>query len=158
MLQQRVKLEYMVILSVHSVEHSALYGLDELAVIPVSLEPEQGKIWFTSVRKYKGLEAKAVLLTDIEVSRLEESVMRRLIYVGGSRATTYLKLAFYENVPKKFYGQLVKNLAEEKQERQKMWPINMGMEKATTNIETQNMDNKLVGNRKSLVGLLGMEP
>ncbi|MCH3914461.1 MAG: NERD domain-containing protein [Acidaminococcaceae bacterium] len=158
MLQQRVKLEDMVILSVHSVEHSALYGLDELAGIPVSLEPEQGKIWFTSVRKYKGLEAKAVLLTDIEVSRLEEPVMRRLIYVGGSRATTYLKLAFYENVPKKFYGQLVKNLAEEKQERQKMWPMNMRTEQENMSNETKDINSKIVGNRKSLVGLLGMEP
>lgn len=99
-----------------------------------------------------------MLLTDIEVSKLEEPVMRRLIYVGGSRATTYLKLAFYENVPKKIYGELVKKLVEEKQNREKMYSLNMEPEQENTSNITQNIDNKIVGNRKGLVGLLGMEP
>lgn len=38
-----------------------------------------------------------------------------------------------------------------------MWPMNMGPEEESINIPTQNTDCKIVGNRKSLVGLLGME-
>lgn len=97
MLAQRLKPEQIVILSVRSVAHSALCGISELAGLPVSLLPEKGKIWFTSVRKFKGMEADAVLLTDIEVSRLNEPLMRRLVYVGASRANVYLEAAFWED-------------------------------------------------------------
>ena len=43
------------------------------------------------------MEADAVLLTDIEVSRLNEPLMRRLVYVGASRANVYLEAAFWED-------------------------------------------------------------
>lgn len=107
MLAQRMKPEQMVILSVRAVEHSALYGVAELAGLPVSLTPEKGKIWFTSVRKFKGMEADAVLLTDIVVSRLNEPLMRRLVYVGASRANVYLEAAFWEDAGKDSYENLL---------------------------------------------------
>ncbi|MBR6818486.1 MAG: ATP-binding protein [Acidaminococcaceae bacterium] len=84
MLDNRVALEDMVILSVHSLEHSALHGVTELAGLPVSNTLEEGKVWVTTTRKYKGLEAKAVLLIDVEVSKLTDAVMQRMIYIGGS--------------------------------------------------------------------------
>ncbi len=49
MQENRVALEDMVILSVHSLEHSALHGVKELAGIPVSNTLEEGKVWVTTV-------------------------------------------------------------------------------------------------------------
>lgn len=42
------------------------------------------------MRRYKGLEAKAILLVDVRVSQLIKEVCQRLIYVGSSRATAYV--------------------------------------------------------------------
>ena len=65
---------------------------------------------FTSVRKFKGLEAKAVLLIDILVNRLTNELHKRLVYVGSSRANTYLQLAFYDNVPNEDYKSILNHL------------------------------------------------
>ena len=54
-------------------------------------------VWFTSVRKFKGLEAKAVLLIDAKKSRIENSLQQRIMYVGCSRANTYLQLAIMDD-------------------------------------------------------------
>ena len=144
MQENRVALEDMVILSVHSLEHSALHGVTELAGIPVSNTLEEGKVWVTTTRKYKGLEAKAVLLVDVEVSKLTDVVMQRMIYIGGSRANTYLKVAFYEDVEKGDYRVIVDALQEQ----------------ITNNTETNDInysDAKLPGTRKNVVRLLKME-
>ena len=143
MQENRVTLEDMVILSVHSLEHSALHGVTELAGIPVSNTLEEGKVWVTTTRKYKGLEAKAVLLVDVEVSKLTDVVMQRMIYIGGSRANTYLKIAFYEDVEKGQYRGIVDTLQEQ---------VNRDTEDAVCNEKT-----KLPGTRKSVVKLLKME-
>lgn len=74
MQQENFRLEDIVILSVHSVPHSQLQA-QCLAGVPVSTERVKGKVWFTSVRKFKGLEAKAVLLIDGDVSKLHEPLM-----------------------------------------------------------------------------------
>lgn len=136
MLEQRIAPEDMVILSVHAFEHSALWGTKELAGIPVSLNSEPGKIWFATTRKFKGLEAKAVLVTDVEVSKLIDPVMLRMLYIGGSRANSYLKVAFYEDVEKGDYRDIVARL---------------------TGLLAASPENKLTGTRKSVVKLLGME-
>ena len=143
MQENRVALEDMVILSVHSLEHSALHGVRSLAGIPVSNTLEEGKVWVTTTRKYKGLEAKAVLLVDVEVSKLTDAVMQRMIYIGGSRANTYLKVAFYEDVEKGDYRGIVDALQEQ----------------IKCNMETDDdCDNaKLPGTRKSVVKLLKMK-
>lgn len=65
---------------------------------------------FTSVRKFKGLEAKAVLLIDILVNRLTNELHKRLVYVGSSRANTYLQLAFYDNASIEDYKFILNHL------------------------------------------------
>ena len=143
MQENRVALENMVILSVHSLEHSALHGVTELAGIPVSNTLEEGKVWVTTTRKYKGLEAKAVLMVDVEVSKLTDAVMQRMIYIGGSRANTYLKVAFYEDVEKGDYRAIVDSLQEQ-------------MKRNAEAVEGGE-ETKLPGTRKSVVKLLKME-
>ncbi|MBO5638206.1 MAG: NERD domain-containing protein [Acidaminococcaceae bacterium] len=154
MQENRVALEDMVILSVHSLEHSALHGVTELAGIPVSNTLEEGKVWVTTTRKYKGLEAKAVLLIDVEVSKLTDTVMQRMIYIGGSRANTYLKVAFYEDVEKGDYRAIVdvlqKQVAENCRDAQD--------DETGTVINLSGVTEvKLPGTRKSVVKLMKME-
>ena len=146
MLDNRIALDEMVILSVHSLEHSALQGVTELAGVPVSNTMEEGKVWVTTTRKYKGLEAKAVLLIDVEVSKLTDAVMQRMIYIGGSRANTYLKVAFYEDVEKGEYRGIVDTLQEKVK-------VNCKGEADATDEVKEN----LPGTRKSVVKLLKME-
>ncbi len=154
MQENRVALEDMVILSVHSLEHSALHGVTELAGIPVSNTLEEGKVWVTTTRKYKGLEAKAVLLIDVEVSKLTDAVMQRMIYIGGSRANTYLKVAFYEDVEKGDYRDIVDALQEQMKINCK---DSQEGEAGTEASLSDAAETKLPGTRKSVVKLLRME-
>lgn len=85
---------------------------ERLAGVPVSTERVKGKVWFTSVRKFKGLEAKAVLLIDGDVSKLHEPLMQRILYVGCSRANDYLQIALLQESGTtsdtgKFYSKLL---------------------------------------------------
>ena len=148
MLDNRIALGEMVILSVHSLEHSALQGVKELAGVPVSNSIEEGKIWVTTTRKYKGLEAKAVLLIDVEVSKLTDPVMQRMIYIGGSRANTYLKVAFYEDVEKGGYRAVVDALQEQIR-KNKVFEV--------AEAEPDATQVCLPGTRKSVLKLLQME-
>ena len=154
MKENRVSLEDMVILSVHSLEHSALHGVRSLAGIPVSNTLEEGKVWVTTTRKYKGLEAKAVLLIDVEVSKLMDAVMQRMIYIGGSRANTYLKVAFYEDVEKGDYRGIVDALQEQMKNNCK--DVSEGEADAEASL-SDTTEAKLPGTRKSVVKLLRME-
>ncbi|MGN0954208.1 AAA family ATPase, partial [Dialister sp.] len=113
MLDNHVKLEDMVILSIHSLPHSGLAGVDKIYGIPVSVEPEAGKVWLTNVYRFKGLEAKAVLLIDVEMSALAGPFTSRLIYTGGSRAAACLKLALKEDIPKNGYEELLSKMGAE---------------------------------------------
>ena len=108
--EEKLAIEDMVILTVSTLEKSAFSGLNELAGVPVSNQPEAGKLWFTTVRRYKGLEAKAVLLVDVRVSALTNPTCQRLIYVGSSRATAYLETLFLDDVPHEEYAALTAQL------------------------------------------------
>ena len=101
------------ILTVSTLIKSVLGSLTELAGIPVSHKPEEGKLWLTTVRRYKGLEAKAVLLVDVCVSQLTNPTCQRLIYVGSSRATAYLETLFLNDVSSEEYPALTAQLGEE---------------------------------------------
>lgn len=64
------------------------------------------------MRRYKGLEAKAILLVDVRVSQLIKEVCQRLIYVGSSRATAYLETLFLNDVAEEEYPALMVQLGE----------------------------------------------
>ena len=94
MIQDKVRPEDIVILTTSSVPNSMLTNISAVNGVSISTTPKKNSILFTSVRKFKGLEAKAVLLIDILVNRLTNELHKRLVYVGSSRANTYLQLAF----------------------------------------------------------------
>ena len=85
-----------------------------------------------------------MLLVDVEVSKLTDAVMQRMIYIGGSRANTYLKVAFYEDVEKGEYRNIVDALQEQ-------------MKRNAATDDADGEETKLPGTRKSLVKLLKME-
>ena len=62
------------------------------------------------MRRYKGLEAKAVLLLDVRTSELTKPTCQRLIYVGSSRAAAYLETIFLDDVPAEADSALVEQL------------------------------------------------
>lgn len=112
-----IGLEDMVILSVHGLAKCGIRDVKKLGGVPVSNEPKPGTVWLTNVYRYKGLEAKAVLLIDVGLSELDKPLMRRLIYTGGSRANTYLKVAFCADISKSGYETLIFCLGGEGKKR-----------------------------------------
>lgn len=112
MLQDKLKVEDIVILTIDSVKNSMLQNNMHIGSIPISTTPKKGHILFTSVRKFKGLEAKAILLIDIYVDKLDDELHKRLIYVGCSRASTYLQMAFYDNVEISEYENIIKHYSD----------------------------------------------
>lgn len=112
MLQDKLKVEDVVILTIDSVKNSMLQNNMHIGSIPISTTPKKGHILFTSVRKFKGLEAKAILLIDIYVDKLDDELHKRLIYVGCSRASTYLQMAFYDNVEISEYEKIIKHYSD----------------------------------------------
>lgn len=112
MLQDKLKVEDVVILTIDSVKNSMLQNNMHIGSIPISTTPKKGHILFTSVRKFKGLEAKAILLIDIYVDKLDDELHKRLVYVGCSRASTYLQMAFYDNVEISEYEKIIKHYSD----------------------------------------------
>jgi DNA replication protein DnaC len=77
---------------------------DRLAplVPPGGYEPDMrsGKTKYASIYRFKGLEARAVVLTDIE--RLETEHERDLFYIGATRATQRLAVLAHEGLKGQF--------------------------------------------------------
>ncbi|MBR2142962.1 MAG: hypothetical protein IJ854_06975, partial [Anaerovibrio sp.] len=71
MREQGIGTDDFVILTVDSVKKSLL-KVDKLGGLLVSENQVKGMVWFTSIRKFKGLEAKAVLLIDAKKSKMKD--------------------------------------------------------------------------------------
>ena len=56
----------------------------------VADEPTAAAVTLTTVRRFKGLEASAVVLLGVDARRFNEPEYLRLLYVGASRAKHYL--------------------------------------------------------------------
>jgi superfamily I DNA/RNA helicase len=94
------KRENIVILSVESAGNSCL-GEEDRQLAPTYLLTDTRKancILFTTVRKFKGLEADVVICIDISANTFADEIRRSLFYVGTSRATTYLDLITLDSV------------------------------------------------------------
>ena len=103
-----------VILSAATVENSWVDTSKSYAGLNLSTEKEEGKILFTTIRKFKGLEAKAILIVDISMLALKDLENRRLLYTGSSRAKNYLRLAFLEDIESDDYGNYLRTIAPDR--------------------------------------------
>ncbi len=103
--------EDVVVLTAKTVEKSWLDVTKEYGGRRLSLTMEPDKVLFTTIRKFKGLEAEAILIIDVPMSSLAAQENRRLLYVGSSRAKNLLNIAMLEDVGSGDMGDLIRRLA-----------------------------------------------
>lgn len=106
--------EDMVILTAKTIENSWVETGHIYGGLKLSTEKEPGAVFFTTIRKFKGLEAKAILITDFAMSSLTSSEDRRLLYVGTSRAKDILNIAMLEDIETADIGDLIRKFAPER--------------------------------------------
>lgn len=98
--QGGIEPEQLVILTATLPKYSVLdVELKVLGKYKISEKREKGKILFTTIRKFKGLEADAVLIIDIKEHSLEDKEYKDLLYVASSRAKHLLQLSIEELQP-----------------------------------------------------------
>ena len=92
LLDSGVRHEDIVLLSPNRFARSVASRLVDLPVAELeSPWPAEGQIGFSTVHRFKGLESPVVILCDLE--SIIDSRSRSLLYVGMSRAKSYLALA-----------------------------------------------------------------
>ena len=93
-IKAKVPRDRIVILSVNGENHSIIKKEDYIlsSANQLSTSPAKGKIWFTTVRKFKGLEAEAIICIDVDEDTFSNEKMRNAFYVGTSRAQTFLDI------------------------------------------------------------------
>ncbi len=102
--------EEIVFLTVRTEKKSLLSGVKQINGICITNERQQNNILFTTIRKFKGLEAKAVMIIDLSISALAYPENQRLVYVGCSRAKHLLKIAILEDIDREDYGNYLRKI------------------------------------------------
>lgn len=90
----KVPKERIVVLTVNG-QGSTLITKDDYVLSSrnkLSAVPEPGKVWFTTARRFKGLEAEAIICIDIDGENFTSDDEKNALYVGASRAQTFLDL------------------------------------------------------------------
>lgn len=90
--QNGYSLSDIVILSLKKEEDSILNGIHKISGIPISREQNNASILFTTAIKFKGLESRVIIITDIDESAFSSEEKKRVFYVACSRATQRLSL------------------------------------------------------------------
>lgn len=103
-----------VILTAKTIESSWIDPSKKFAGVSLSCDGEPDKILFTTIRKFKGLEAEAVLIVDAQMSALTVPENRRLLYTGSSRAKNLLNIAMLEDIETGDYGDYLRSIAPER--------------------------------------------
>ena len=93
-----------VFLTVETEKKSIFSDVTSINGINIASDFTNNSILFTTVRKFKGLEAKAVMIIDVSIKALTNPEKRRLAYVGCSRAKHLLKIAIYEDADSRDIG------------------------------------------------------
>ena len=81
-----------VILSLKKEEDSILNGVYKLSGIPILREQSNSAVLFTTAIKFKGLESRVIIITDIDENSFSNEEKKRVLYVACSRATQRLSL------------------------------------------------------------------
>jgi len=102
--------EDIVILTAKTIEDSWLDKNKKYAGFELSTERTKGKILFTTIRKFKGLESDVVLIVDASMTSLRNPENKRLLYVGTSRAKNLLNIAMLEDVSSNDMGDYLRAL------------------------------------------------
>ncbi len=82
------------VLTMRSTAAKSFLGISKIGRYPVAEEITPGFVCRNTVRRFKGLEAKAVLLLDADLERFDDPTERNLFYVGCSRAMHEVEVLF----------------------------------------------------------------
>ena len=104
-----------VVISCRGMGSSAFKDCDKLGALPVRRFTGEydtrgtqiytdGRIYFDTIFRFKGQQASAVILVDIDETLVDSESVRRILYCGMTRATVRLELVVQEGNPwqKKF--------------------------------------------------------
>lgn len=82
------------ILTVKTEKASFLNGVERIGNHSIKTTRGNSNVLFTTARKFKGLEADAIIIIDIDADTFAEEDSKRLFYVGASRAKHFLDIIF----------------------------------------------------------------
>jgi hypothetical protein len=80
-------------------------------IVPLGTGKALNRVTFGTVHAFKGLEAKAIILTDVE--EIGTQAAQALFYVGASRATHQLTILANKNVKAQARALILRDLAED---------------------------------------------
>ena len=80
------------ILSMKKEEESILHGTNQVMGVQISREKNNSNVFFTTAKKFKGLESKVIIVTDIDETCFKDEQQKRTFYVACSRAKQRLAL------------------------------------------------------------------
>lgn len=92
--QNAVQSQDIAILTMETEQKSVLANVQNIESLFLSPFFEIDKICFTSVRKFKGMEAKVVFLVDVSLKEFLTTEFLQRLYIGCSRATHELHILF----------------------------------------------------------------
>lgn len=90
------KLDDIVILTLNTEDSSILSGVSKINNYDISHEKIEGKLLFTTAKKFKGLESNIVILVDFNSDVIATDELTRLFYVSTSRARQLLDIFYYD--------------------------------------------------------------
>ena len=86
--------EQICVLTLKTENSSILKDIDKIGNHQIRKEMEGEGVLFTTVRKFKGLEADAIIIIDMDGNTFTNDESKRLFYVGCSRAKHQLDIVF----------------------------------------------------------------
>jgi len=89
--KEEIPTQDVVVLSSHGTKNSRIYneGLPGRYQLTDKRPPPAGKVHFSSIRGFKGLESSVVVLCELELEDLEDQTLGQQLYVAFSRAKTH---------------------------------------------------------------------
>ena len=73
-------------------DKSITSGMIKFHNIQFKRDPNENGVLITTARKFKGLENKVIIITDIDEICFSDSAIKKVFYVACSRATHHLSL------------------------------------------------------------------
>lgn len=87
-----IKKNQIVILTMKTTETSVLANYTSVGSYLLSTSRKERGIFFTTAKKFKGLESDVIIIIDIDDDTFRNPETKRIFYVGTSRAKHYLEL------------------------------------------------------------------
>lgn len=100
------------LLTVKTEAASFLNGVEKIGNHLIKTSRGNSNVLFTTARKFKGLEADAIIIVDVDAETFANEENKRLFYVGASRAKHQLDIVFTGG--KDELGEMIRNISDKK--------------------------------------------